>query len=122
MSFGKGGRGTGHLGAVLGRAGTSARIQLSNASFTAGAAQGTAIGTLSVVGVTGAPTFTVNPADTHVQIVGSALQVGSTSSSAGSFSVTIRVTGVTPAIADTPFLITANSAVAYVPTFELLGF
>src|SRR4030081_2289666 len=85
-------------------------IRLSASTFAAGAAQATAIGTLSVVGVTGSPTFTVNPVDTHVQVVGSALQVGSTVSSAGSFSITISVSGVTPAIADTPFLITATGA------------
>jgi hypothetical protein len=123
MSFGKlgaMGRGFGHLGA-LGTAGTSARISLSASTFTAGAAQGTAIGTLSVVGTTGTPTFTINPADTHVQIVGAALQVGPTSSSAGSFSVTIRVTGVTPAIADTPFLITATGGTVGQPMGLLLS-
>jgi hypothetical protein len=110
MNFGGLGRLFGRQGS--GRLGGSStpRILLSAASFTAGAAQGTAIGTLSVVGATGTPTFTINPADTHVQISGSALQVGPTSSSAGSFSVTIRVSGVTPAIADTPFLITATAA------------
>ena len=107
----------------LGALGTASNrgIRLTAASFAAGAAQGTAIGTLSVVGVTGTPTFTLNPADTHLQIVGSSLQVGPTVSSAGSFSITIQVSGVSPTIANTPFLITATSS-AVVPTFYIYGF
>jgi hypothetical protein len=115
MSFGKLGSGYGRLGAL---GGSSRGIRLTAASFAAGAAQGTAIGTLSVVGVTGTPTFTLSPADTHVQIVGSALQVGPTVSSAGSFSITIHVTGVSPAITDTAFLITATGGVALKADFS----
>lgn len=122
MAFGKLGArgGFGSLGA-LGKASNSPKINLVGSSFTAGAAQGTVIGTLSVSGATGTPTFTLNPADTHLQIVGSSLQVGPTSSSAGSFTATISVSGVTPTITNTPFLITATST-AVVPTFYLIGF
>jgi hypothetical protein len=119
MAFGKMGSrgGFGSLGA-LGKAGNSPKINLGGSSFAAGAAQGTAIGTLSVSGVTGSPTFTLASADPHVQIVGSALQVGPTVSSAGSFSITIHVTGVSPTITDTPFLITATGGVALKADFS----
>jgi hypothetical protein len=124
MPFGKLGAGMGMLGS-LGGAGNSG-IQLSNASFAVGSAQGTAIGTLSVIGGIGTYTFTLT--DSHssaVQVAGTNgvnLQVGSAASSAGSFSITVHADNGAGSTFDRTFLITANSVVTFVPTFELLGF
>jgi hypothetical protein len=108
--------------AVVGGAG----IRLSAASFTAGAAQGTAIGTLSVVGGTGTYTFTLTDSHTNaVQVAGTNgvnLQVGSASSSAGSFSITIHADNGAGSTFNRTFLVTATSVVTYVPTYYLLGF
>jgi len=87
MSLGKMGArgGFGSLG-VLGGASNPNGIRLSASTFTAGAAQNTAIGTLSVVGGTGTYTFTLTDSHTNaVQVAGTNgvnLQVGSASSSA----------------------------------------
>ena len=112
------------LGSVLGRPPVGG-IQLSSASFTAGAAQGTAIGTLSVVGGTGTYTFTLTDSHTNaVQVAGTNgvnLQVGSAASSAGSFSITVHADNGAGSTFNKTFLITATVS-AFVPTFELLGF
>lgn len=109
------------LGGVKG----GVQIQLSNASFTAGSAQGTAIGTLSVSGGTGTYTFTLtDSASNQVQVAGANgvnLQVGSAASSAGSFSITVHADNGAGSVLNRTLLITA-AASAYVPTFELLGF
>jgi hypothetical protein len=103
----------------------SPQIQLSNASFSAGAAQGTAIGTLSVTGGTGTWTFTLtDSASNKAQVAGTNgvnLQAGSSSASAGSFSVTVSATNGTTTINRT-FLITAVSAMAnYTATYISQG-
>jgi hypothetical protein len=109
---------------VLG--GNTRGIRLSASTFLAGAAQNTAIGTLSVSGGTGTYTFTLT--DSHssaVQVAGTNgvnLQVGSASSSAGSFSITVHADNGAGSTFNKTFLITATSAVVYVPTYELLGF
>ena len=102
-------------------------IRLSGSTFAAGAALGTAIGTLSVVGGTGTYTFTLT--DSHssaVQVAGTDgvdLQVGSAASSAGSFSITVHADNGAGSTFDHTFLITAiGAAPSFVPTFELLGF
>jgi hypothetical protein len=109
---------------VLGRS-QGPGIRLSASTFTAGAAQNTAIGTLSVVGGTGTYTFTLTDSHTSaVQVAapnGSNLQVGSASSSAGSFSITVHADNGAGSTFDHTFLITATVS-AYVPTYELLGF
>lgn len=108
------------------RSGSLGGILLSNATFTVGVAQGTAIGTLSVTGGTGTYTFTLT--DSHssaVQVAGTNgvnLQVGSASSPAGSFSITVHADNGAGSTFNKTFLITAKSAVVFVPTFELLGF
>lgn len=120
MTFGLGG--IGRLGAL---AGGGKRIALSNAIFSAGAAQGTAIGVLSVKGGTGTYTFTLT--DSHssaVQVAGTNgvnLQAGSAASSAGSFSITVHADNGAGSTLNATFLITATSS-ANVPTYELLGF
>lgn len=100
-------------GAPLGRPGGSS-IQLSNASFTANAAQGTAIGTLSVTGGTGTYIFTLTDSHTNaVQVAGTNgvnLQVGSAASSAESFSITVHADNGAGSVLSRTFLITANSA------------
>jgi len=108
MSFGKQGAGFSREG-FLG--GSNKGIRLSASTFTAGAAQGTAIGTLSVVGGTGTYTFTLT--DSHssaVQVAGTNgvnLQVGSASSSAGSFSITVHADNGAGSTFDHSFLVTA---------------
>lgn len=90
-------------------------IRLSSASFQAASAQATAIGTLSVVGGTGTYTFSINPADTHVQVAGTNgvnLQVGPTSSSAGPLAVTIHADNGAGSTFDLPVTITVWSAVS----------
>lgn len=95
-------------------------ILLSGATFTAGAAQNTAIGTLSVVGGSGTYTFTLTDSHTNaVQVAGTNgvnLQVGSASSSAGSFSITVHADNGAGSTFDNTFLITATSVSgAYYP-------
>lgn len=93
-------------------------IVLSNASFSAGAAQGTAIGTLSVVGGTGTYTFTLTDSHTNaVQVAGTNgvnLQAGSASSSAGSFSITVHADNGAGSTFNRTFLITATGVVGSV--------
>lgn len=99
--------------AILG--GVNKGIRLSASTFTAGSAQNTAIGTLSVVGGTGTYTFTLT--DSHssaVQVAGTNgvnLQVGSASSSAGSFSITVHADNGAGSTFDHVFLITATPSV-----------
>lgn len=94
----------------------TAGIQLSNASFTAGSAQGTAIGTLSVTGGTGTYNFTLtDSASSKVQVAGTNgvnLQAGSASASAGSFSITVHADNGAGSTFDRTFLITATAAAA----------
>lgn len=86
-------------------------ILLSSASFTANAAQGTAIGGLLVVGGVGTYTFTLT--DSHggaVQVVGGNgqnLQVGAVASGAGSFSITVHADNGAGSTFNKTFLITA---------------
>ena len=93
---------------------TGPSIQLSAASFTANAAQGTAIGTLSVRGGTGTYTFTLTDSHTNaVQVAGTNgvnLQVGSSPSGAGSFSITVHADNGAGSILNRAFVITAISA------------
>lgn len=124
MAFGRLGAGFGRLGS---QAGAAKGIQLSASSFPAGSAQGTAIGTLSVVGGTGTYTFTLTDSHTNaVQVAGANgvnLQVGSASSSAGSFSITVHADNGAGSTFNRTFLITATGVTpSFVPTFELLGF
>lgn len=92
--------------------GNSASIALSASTFTANAAQNTAIGTLSVVGGTGTYTFTLTDSHTNaVQVAGTNgvnLQVGSAASSAGSFSITVHADNGAGSTFDKVFLITAS--------------
>jgi len=113
MGFGKLGAGAFGRGGVVG--GKSTGIRLSGSSFTANAAQNTAIGTLSVVGGIGTYTFTLT--DSHssaVQVAGTNgvnLQVGSAASSAGSFNITVHASNGAGSTFDRTFLITATSVV-----------
>ena len=92
--------------------GNSKGIKLSGSSFTAGAVQGTAIGTLTVEGGTGVYTFTLtDSAGNKVQIAGSALQVGITASPVpASFSITVHADNGAGSVFDKTFLITAIAA------------
>lgn len=93
-----------------------AGIRLSGATFSAGSAQGTAIGTLSVVGGTGTYTFTLtDSASSKVQVAGTNgvnLQAGSASASAGSFSITVHADNGAGSTFDRTFLITATASAA----------
>jgi hypothetical protein len=114
MSFGKLGslgRGYGRLGSG---GGSQRGIRLSASTFPAASAQNTAIGTLSVVGGTGTYTFTLTDSHTNaVQVAGTNgvnLQVGSASSSAGSFSITVHADNGAGSTFDRTFLITATAS------------
>lgn len=100
-------------------------IQLSAATFTANAAQGTAIGTLSVVGGTGTYTFTLTDSHTNaVQVAGTNgvnLQVGSSPSGAGSFSITVHADNGAGSVLNRVFVITAISALTGTPMGLLLA-
>jgi hypothetical protein len=89
-------------------------ILLSATSFLANAAQGTAIGGLSVAGGSGTYTFTLtNSAGGAVQVAGANgqnLQVGAVASAAGSFSISVHATNGAGSTFDKSFLITATSA------------
>lgn len=114
MKFGGMGRDFGHLGS-LGRA-LGPGIRLSSASFPAGSAQGTAIGTLSVAGGTGTYTFTLtDSASSKVQVAGTNgvnLQAGSASASASSFNVTVHADNGAGSTFDRTFSIVAWSSVS----------
>lgn len=94
-------------------------ILLSGTSFLANAAQGTAIGGLSVAGGSGTYTFTLtNSGGGKVQVAGANgqnLQVGATASAAGSFSIGVHATNGAGSTFDKAFLITATSAAANGP-------
>jgi hypothetical protein len=109
--------GLGKSGIVFGRIGKSSsgtltpRILLSNSTFPANSAAGTAIGTLSVLnGIAGTYTFTFtsNPG-VLFQIVGSSLQVLSATIGAGSYPVIIHAVNGASVI-DTPFTLVATGA------------
>lgn len=91
--------------------GNTKGIVLSASTFSAGSAQGTAIGTLSVTGGTGTYTFTLtDSASSKVQVGGTNgvnLQAGSASASAGSFSITVHADNGAGSTFDRTFLITA---------------
>ena len=118
MAFGKMGSrgGFGGLGTL---GGSSRGIRLSASTFTAGAAQNTAIGTLSVSGGTGTYTFTLTDSHTNaVQVAGTNgvnLQVGSAASSAGSFSITVHADNGAGSTFDKVFLITATGGLSGQP-------
>ncbi len=113
----------GILGTSFGRLGSSGGvafvgIRLSAASFTLGDAQGTAIGTLSVVGGSGTYTFTLtDDAGGKVQIDGDVLEVGPTVAIAGSFSITVHADNGAGSVFDRTFLITVIDT-AYDPSLD----
>lgn len=91
--------------------GNTRQIRLAGSSFSAGAAAGTAIGTLSVIGGVGTYTFTLlDSAGNRVQLAGGNgqnLQVGATPSVAGTFTITVRANNGAGSIIDQVFVITA---------------
>ncbi len=100
------------------RASDSTGIELSAASFTEGAAQGTAIGTLSVVGGSGFYTFTLtDSASNKVELDFQYLEVGATPSTAGSFSITVHADNGAGSVFDRTFLITVIDT-AYDPSLD----
>jgi hypothetical protein len=95
--------------------GNSKGIKLSGSSFTAGAAQGTAIGVLTVDGGSGTYTFTLtDSAGGKVQVAapnGRNLQVGATASPVpASFSITVHADNGAGSTFDKTFLISAIAA------------
>ena len=104
------------LNCLMGRNGASgAFIALSANTLQEGAAEGTAIGTLSTVGTTGTASFTlVDSAGNKVKLAGTNnvnLQAGAVASdyeTATSFDITVSVSGVTPAIANRTFTISVT--------------
>ena len=114
MSFGRLGalgRGIGRLGGGGGVSRTPA-IRLSANSLAENSAQNTAIGTLSVVNATGTAAFTlVDSASSKIQLAGTNnvnVQAGTAAAnyeSATSFTFTVSVSGVTPAISNATFTI-----------------
>jgi hypothetical protein len=86
-------------------------ILLSNATIAETAPIGTTVGTLAVTGVTGTPTFTLaDSANGKFILVGTALQtaVNLDYETAISHTVKVHVTGVTPALVDTTFVINVS--------------
>jgi hypothetical protein len=110
MAFG--GMGARRQMGSLGAAGAVHGIKLSNASFPAGSAQGTAIGTLTVIGGVGTYTFTLtNSAGNKAQVAGTNgvnLQAGSASASQGTFSVVVHADNGAGSTFDREFVITAT--------------
>jgi len=110
MPFGRLGAGFGKLGSTEG---PNKGIRLSASTFTAEASQGSAIGTLSVIGGVGTYTFTLTDSHTNaVQVAGINgvnLQVGLTASGVGSFSITVHADNGVGSTFDHVFLITAVS-------------
>lgn len=97
--------------------GNSKGIKLSGSSFTAGSAQGVAIGVLTVEGGVGTYTFTLtDSAGNKVQVAapnGSNLQVGITASPVpASFSITVHADNGAGSVFDKSFIISAIPAVA----------
>ena len=95
--------------------GNSKGIRLSGSTFTAGAAQNTPIGQLTVAGGTGVYTFTLtDSAGNKVQVAapnGSNLQVGATASPVpASFSITVHADNGAGSVFDKVFLISAVAA------------
>ena len=85
-------------------------LTLSNTAFTAGAAQNTIIGTIS--GKTSGSTLSLSPNDGRFTISGSNIVVGSVSSAAGTFAISLIETlaGATGSPKSTAFNLTANTA------------
>jgi hypothetical protein len=100
---------------ALGSAGGSG-IRLSASGFPASSAQGTAIGTLSVVGGIGTYTFTLTDNATNkAQVAGTNgvnLQAGSAAASASTFNVTVHADNGAGSTFDRTFTLTAWTAVA----------
>lgn len=85
-----------------------AYIALSGASVAEDASVGDTVGTLSVVGATGTPSFTlVDDASGKFSLTGSTLKVAGALDyeTATSHNITVSVSGVTPSIANTSFTI-----------------
>lgn len=88
-----------------------AGIQLSGRVVKQTATTGTTIGTLTAVGTTGTPTFTLTgSAGGKYQISGSSLQVGSTALVAGTDTITVSVSGVNPSLPNVSFQIAVYAA------------
>lgn len=106
---------------LLGSAGAP-QIRLSNATIPDTTASGSTVGILSVSGATGTPTFTLssNPGALF-SITGTALKTAAILS-AGSYPITVHVTGMTPSPPDRAVVIFVTHASSFVPTYELLGF
>jgi len=93
--------------------GRISQIRLSGLTFVAGSPEDTVIGTLSLTGAAGTPTWgLVSTLGGKVKIVGNQLRVGATPSVVGDspLSVTITVTGVTPVVGNKTFTITVSAA------------
>jgi len=116
MAFGKLGAGFGRAG-VVGGTKTTAGIRLSASSFVESSAQGTAIGSLSVVGGTGTYTFTLtDSASSKAQVAGTNgvnLQAGSAAASVGAFDITVHADNGAGSTFDATF---GLSAVPQAPT------
>lgn len=79
-------------------------MTLAGAIVKQSAAAGTVIGTFAVSGVTGSPTFTlVDSAGGKYAISGNSLEVGTTALVAETDTITVAISGVTPAVADQHF-------------------
>lgn len=122
MSFGR----LGALGRGFGRLGgggkTGPVINLSSASYPAGSALNTVIGTLSVSGGTGTYTysFTSNPG-TLFNISTASLRDNTGTITAGSYPITIQANNGAGSVVTKAFLITATSASAGTPIGLLLA-
>lgn len=110
MSFGR----LGALGRGFGRLGGGGKtisLNLSNASYPAGSALNTVIGTLSVSGGTGTYTFTFtsNPG-TLFNISTASLRDNTGTITAGSYPITIQADNGAGSVVTKAFLITATAA------------
>jgi len=98
-------------------------IGLSNYTVYENAAVNTVVGTLSVVGVTGTPTYTLtDSAGAKFNISGSSLRTNAILDyeTAASYNVTVSVSGVAPAVTATNFTIVVLDVTAAAPVAPVL--
>lgn len=116
----------------LGSISSASAIRLSGNALDENSAQATSIGTLSVVGSVGTASFTlVDSASNKIQLAGTNnvnVQAGSSPvdyETTPSFTFTVSVSGVTPAISNTTFTIVVGNVAeggGATPTYYIYGF
>lgn len=100
-------------------------ILLSASTLAENSAEDTVIGNLSVTGVTGTPSYTlVDSASNKVKLASGVIKAGSSAANyetATSFTFTVSVSGVTPAIANTTFTVYVTDVNEFTPAITSDG-